>query len=414
MKSLSSYSKGNDFEQKAFDVINNLLISDNFIYPSKCSKIFRHKKYYSSEREDDIIVDISIETYFNNAKEYSLLTIVECKNYSHAVNISDIEEFKNKMQQIHAHKVFFVTSSNYTKSEIIFAKNSGITLCILKNDALDFVQYRSGASQLAFQDYVYNVMIGENQVDYGFYAMDGYNLFDNLAKMLISCHIIDRNSIKSIAVPYYTKDYIEIEAKKIRETFEPYNKYGVEYQKVVELLKNIYGVYVEEKKINSLYNKEILGKIDFKQNVITISDAIENQNRRIFTLVHEIGHYILHKDILCDNGINNIEDLTIDNNDRRLEFQANLFASYFLVPEDLLMQQIDISFERNRVNRGRLYWDTQQVNCRLAKYVLDELSRYFCVSKEVIKIRMLQNESLIIDDGFDKINSLINKHFNRT
>ncbi len=413
MLKVSSYRRGNDFEKEVFDVIKRYLISDNFICPSKRSEIFRHKKYYSPDRCGKITVDISIETKFDDTEEYSLLTIIECKNYSKAVDVSDVEEFRDKIRQIGANKGFLITSSKFTETGINIAKKSGITLCILKNEDLDYVKYRTGCLTMDLYAYVNNVLVGNKEIDSGFYALDRNFSFDNLSKLLIKYGIIDRNSIRSVSVPYFTKDFIENEAIKIRNDLQEMGKYNFNYDVFVDFLHTRYGLLIEEKPIQDKNNKEILGMIDFEKNIITISESFENMGRKFFTLAHEAGHYILHKDVLCDNDLNVIQDSIIENNERRLEFQANLFASYILVPEYLLKQQINISFDRNRVNRGRLYWDKQQVNYRLANYVLEELSRYFKVSKEVIKIRMLQNETLIMEDDFEKMDVLIKRHLNQ-
>ena len=60
-------------------------------------------------------------------------------------------------------------------------------------------------------------------------------------------------------------------------------------------------------------------------------------NRVRFSLAHEFGHYILHKDFFEQNRMDpNKETLIYNLSDyeyRVLEYQANLFAGFLLIPE---------------------------------------------------------------------------------
>jgi hypothetical protein len=66
-----------------------------------------------------------------------------------------------------------------------------------------------------------------------------------------------------------------------------------------------------------------------------------------FSLAHEIGHYVLHKDIIGTLRFDSVEDWvemydSIDSNDYgKLEFQANHFAGCVLVPDFALKSKFD-------------------------------------------------------------------------
>ncbi|MDQ3713554.1 MAG: hypothetical protein M3388_15210 [Acidobacteriota bacterium] len=97
----NTVSKGDKFESQVHDLIKKLLENEDFIVSGKKSKIFWKKGYYSQARKKDIIFDISIETYLDeNAKNYSVLTIIECKDYEGTVPVNDVEEFGSKLSQI--------------------------------------------------------------------------------------------------------------------------------------------------------------------------------------------------------------------------------------------------------------------------------------------------------------------------
>lgn len=82
--------------------------------------------------------------------------------------------------------------------------------------------------------------------------------------------------------------------------------------------------------------------------LILYNSAAPSEGRKRFTIAHEFGHYILHRqqqDIFeCGDG--DIE--TGDNNDRDIEAEADLFASTLLMPLDDFRRQVDgqpVSFD---------------------------------------------------------------------
>ena len=87
------------------------------------------------------------------------------------------------------------------------------------------------------------------------------------------------------------------------------------------------------------------------------------RTRRRFTIAHEIGHFVLHR--------NKIDREVIDDRlyrsrlDSDLEVQANDFAAFLLMPWDLIVREME---------RGR---DT-----------VEELAQAFEVSKSAMSIRL--------------------------
>ena len=65
MKQISTTKKGSEFEEKVFFIIRELLDNEDFFVSGKKSYIYRKKEYYSDSRKDNIVVDISIETFCN-------------------------------------------------------------------------------------------------------------------------------------------------------------------------------------------------------------------------------------------------------------------------------------------------------------------------------------------------------------
>ncbi|NKC13651.1 MAG: ImmA/IrrE family metallo-endopeptidase [Gammaproteobacteria bacterium] len=74
---------------------------------------------------------------------------------------------------------------------------------------------------------------------------------------------------------------------------------------------------------------------------IFYNDDIESQGRINFTLGHEFGHYLLHRLEHLDGFNCTSRDLVrLDNVLNEIEHQANVFASYLLMPLDDFRRQI--------------------------------------------------------------------------
>jgi hypothetical protein len=101
IEALSTYAKGDRFEEQVFEFLSREINEGRFYaFRPECCKIFRKKGYYSRDREDFIIFDISVEVFLPGFETPSLLVLIECKNYSGKVPVGDIEEFGSKIRQV--------------------------------------------------------------------------------------------------------------------------------------------------------------------------------------------------------------------------------------------------------------------------------------------------------------------------
>lgn len=133
-------------------------------------------------------------------------------------------------------------------------------------------------------------------------------------------------------------------------------------------------------------NCEVLAAIVIQDEKIYMNESKEyelknNPGRRNFTIAHELGHWFLHKDLAQENlfgmkgkvlicrGINN----KIDNKER----QANIFASHLLMPKKFLRTQLN------------------NFTTPLNEYDLIELAKIFQVSKQAMKIRLVDELRLL-------------------
>lgn len=116
---------GNNFEQLIYKIVEE-----------KCKKncsfiVHLHKKYFSVERQDYIIPDITIEKIVDG--EIFFIIVIECKDYAGSISVSEVEEFHAKLQQIGADNtkgVMVTCNGKYQKSAHKYAKSKGISLTI--------------------------------------------------------------------------------------------------------------------------------------------------------------------------------------------------------------------------------------------------------------------------------------------
>jgi len=91
--------------------------------------VHRNKSFPGRISGRDIKVDVSFEGKLLGAR---ILGIVECKRYSSRVEVSDVEEFHSKLDDIGAHKGIMFTTVGYEDGAKKVAQGRGIALFILQ------------------------------------------------------------------------------------------------------------------------------------------------------------------------------------------------------------------------------------------------------------------------------------------
>jgi len=113
-----------------------------------------------------------------------------------------------------------------------------------------------------------------------------------------------------------------------------------------------------------------------------------------FSLAHELGHLILHKDIFAQMSFSNIQSwkIAVSGIPLReygwLEFQAYSFAGLILVPSAELNDAFRTAVEQAHANGIDLDAESEVVHNVVAAY----LARDFVVSPEVVNKRMEYDE----------------------
>jgi len=411
MEYTNTIERGSEFEEKVFLIIRELLDNEDFYVSGKKSYIYRKKGYYSETRKDNIVVDVSIETFLDKAEKYSLLTIIECKNYGDkGVPVDDVEEFDSKLNQLGEHntKGIIVTNSHFQKGSISFAISKKIGLIrINEKKEIDWINYRKGVD-ITSTESVYNDLSSLNP-NLNFIAYINKKSFSHLPDFLIESEIISQyfNKPKYINLPFRTEKEID-EIINLNELDSFYHKDKLDTEKICQYLRQMHKVNFQfDNDLGTIGANKILGKIAFSPLEIFVSkDLNKDKYRWRFTLAHEIGHLVLHHDILMnylDENIDNDSTIDLTHDDvvsfynKRLEIQANIFASRLLIPQEKLILQVADYFARETIHKGYLYLDHQWCNYDLTNRLLLKLQNQFFVSKEVARVRLI-NEGLLRDN----------------
>jgi hypothetical protein len=128
---------GKDLEVKVYETLKHVISEGKFGISEELSKVYINKGYYSKQREQDIIVDVSVELFLPGSDKPSIIWVWECKDHSKNIPVGVLEEFHTKLQQIGADNTkgtVITQSCAYQRSAYNFAKSNGIGLARLMPD----------------------------------------------------------------------------------------------------------------------------------------------------------------------------------------------------------------------------------------------------------------------------------------
>jgi Zn-dependent peptidase ImmA (M78 family) len=413
---LSTYAKGDVFEEKVFDFLSREIEEGRYLFLPKYCTIDRKKRYYSRDREDYIVFDIAIEVTMTGQDRASLITLVECKNYEGTVPVGDIEEFGSKISQVTGFNVkgIFASMSAFQSGTLNIAKNKGFGVVryferegfqwelartlltgVRNAGARTRAQIEHGLTHPGFQSTIYDVYARTPQ---------GYtNVWDGIWQGLDLEGAFDDQSLNAIRQPrqsvkqrvaFLSRDKIEERANQILGELS-YIRGSVDLEKLVSREQQ-----AGEFTVSYLPESDsALGSISFSPPEIKIFTDDPHAHLARFTLAHELGHFYLgHQRYLTREriraqDISQSQSITIPKGDiERLEWQANTFASYLLMPREDFSTAFKLLIEHHEIrNRGHgaLFLDTQRANVNNFHLVAGALSKYFSVSKAAIRFRLI-------------------------
>lgn len=188
--------------------------------------------------------------------------------------------------------------------------------------------------------------------------------------------------------PYISNKEIRERADKAREEF-----WGMEIPVDIEkILMKLKITIIPLPGLRSLSGFESFIFSDW-QNVYVDNDAYfdDFKYRRVrFSLAHELGHLILHKELYESLKIARLEDYyklyeSLPNDQYGyFETQANNFAGYFLVPRDIVLREREkLIKDLKKKLEGSGHEDAD-----LTDYIVNDLAEKFNVSNQPIMIAL--------------------------
>ena len=376
--------KGDYFEILVFKKLKELIKNQDIPGVSRYNEIFLHKQYASKTAPDVMLnPDITIEVYSNSNKEtWSNLLVVECKNHGRKIDNSIYREFVGNLSDYPRSGVrgIMVSSAGFTQQVITLAQSDNIALVVLSEQSdWETIIWRK-INSFEQHQFGHKVLTGEASTSYP--IVYSGNSFVTVSDLLQECGI---PMSKALHIPFMEDNVI---CKKVEDILQ-----NTKYLIKENFIDCCFSLIAPNYKFDFVEMQEdCLGKCDFKEHVITINSSL-SKHRQNFTIAHELGHIALHSSIV--ENLFSIEDRESDKNTiisksiyGRMEYQANTFASYLLMPNIPFMAEVNKLFKENWITTGRLYHDYQPCNIRDCNVVVGALSSKFNVSQEAVIVRL--------------------------
>lgn len=148
----------------------------------------------------------------------------------------------------------------------------------------------------------------------------------------------------SIEFPELSDDHIEASARQLLSDFSEFSGSSVSTPISVEsIAEHFLGYEIEISDEGLFADPDYLGGIIFASNVIQVNASVEsNEGRYNFTIAHEIGHHVLHRQIYLEASADNASNILCrDTNDKPLiEQQADRFAAALLMPQQAVSDAV--------------------------------------------------------------------------
>lgn len=402
---MNTTSIGNAYEDRVFSYFSSLIQQEDIPSLQKHSKLFKHKKYQCTAYSREIDTDISIETYnpIANSAGWSSLIIIECKCYNHTVDISDYDEFCKKLDYISEYgiKGIMVTTKGFSSTTIEMARKMHIGLVVMSDERIDWLVSRDINVE---SEHLMTILRGEN-------SLGRIPIVYNNGTFLHTIDLLDNygaaTSVKNlVTIPFLTAEAIKVIVNNLLSSFtiQPQDISG-----------EVWARFFPDYRIGfENMGNRVYAKLDPARKLLWLSnDLINDEHRRNFSLAHEIGHLCLHLSLFLHLGVyvegqaSDYYHYLSETMQKRMEYQANTFASFLLMPDKWFLPSIRCLFQKYSITTGKLYLDNQPCNINDVRLITSELSKQFSVSIQAVKIR-LKNSSLLIEDKSHQPNRIRN------
>lgn len=327
-------------------------------------------------------------------RKYSLLILIECKNYGEPVPVGEIEEFHTKLQQVTGVNVkgIFASSNSFQEGTRNFARSKGYGLLrCFEGDEFrwdlprspsaslgfglsDLIDIEKGLSNESFKSHIYDLYFEFGRL----HSNSLWGFFCALIKSDSGLFESAKASVSSLDGPPKVVPFIDIQDVE-EVSFDVLKSIGYKGGKVpLEIIcekeKEASGLMVVRIKKSEDSPQGLLGTINFKRREIRIYEqAADHKPRERFTLAHELGHHFLGHEKYMRSELRREEDsdddlATMERSDLdRLEWQANQFSSLLLMPREAFTRSFYRELEERGIRDrgyGPLYLDNQSCNSK--------------------------------------------------
>ncbi|MBL9087355.1 MAG: hypothetical protein JNM10_09450 [Planctomycetia bacterium] len=145
-----------DFEGEVAARIEREVNSSRTAINPRIARVCRRPAYLSRDRGANIVFDVAVEAWEDEATEPSLIWVIECKDYpSRRVDVGEVEEFAQKLDQISPMRVkgTMVTRLGFQGAALNFATARGISLFTLGKELvriLHFDAHSGGHDEISY------------------------------------------------------------------------------------------------------------------------------------------------------------------------------------------------------------------------------------------------------------------------
>lgn len=403
---MNTVAKGNKFEAIAYNIINKALNSGQLGIDPKYARLLKRQGYYSVIRKKEIIFDISIELWPENATRASVIYYIECKDYNHKIPVDDITLFKGYISEVSGvnSKGVFIARGGFQSGAYDTAESYGMMLIsVEKDDRYDILLYLKDKG----------LVIDKNN-----FSVNHHNNEDcvlaNLAKVFTNYRI--EHSLKRLSKDDISR-IAEQELLSYKADFLDGHIHSIDFKSLKKYIENIYRVSVEERFSAAMHDK--WGIFDSQSSTIIISSELKTE-QKIFVLAHEFGHILLHRNILItqdeydgyqDSQYNfKTNKHSLNNPKNWIEWQANYFAASFLMHR---MQIGNVQYFHQKRAYGRyssLYLDDQYVNIKTFNETIKKMAYLLGVSRTSLIYRLNEFSMITNNSRLKSLKLLIDEY----
>ena len=404
---------GNRLEDKLYEYLLEQKNHDKLVYdvhPASNCTVLKKQKYYCKDRKADVEFDVVVEVRRTGGEEPHSYLIFECKNHKNSVQEKEVRHFSSQIDSCFGHnaKGVFVTTNKLQSGAFNFAKSKALGIAKFDENGIDVVADRK-VGTWAENSFIQTQLADGNKRSKSlkFSAYIGGRYFSSFDQMLYSLETNPSDASaaakdeKSNSITFLPEPIIQFNAQKALSQVN-YDGGEVDVEKLCSVLK--LDLSYSERVVQDADDNTILGSANFAKRSIEINQH-GNRNRERFTVAHEIGHFYLRHDkyLRAESIVERDLFANLDTEDtfnyERLEYQANLFASELLLPDNHLRLAVQELRENQQVQDkgfGYIFVDDQPCNYLPYNQILVELSGHFGVSKKAIEIR-LKRTDLVTD-----------------